>query len=271
MRIGVVVATFNRPDALVRVLRGLVAQTRPPDEILIADDGSGPSTQACVADFQKGSPVPVRHVWHPDEGFRLAGIRNRAIRESRSDYLVFLDGDCIPEPHFIQDHARLARPGYFFQGKRVLVEQALAAGFDHRSLAGGRLRWLFCRHLSNRHHLVYLPWMPALPSRRLEGVRGCNMGIWRHDLLAVNGFNEDFTGWGREDSELVVRLYHYGLKRLDHGFAAICFHLWHPDYTRDEISRNDRLLADARASGRWTCANGIVRLPDGAGTTGRSA
>jgi glycosyltransferase involved in cell wall biosynthesis len=259
MRISVVVTTYNRPDALLRVLRGLVHQARLPDEIIVADDGSGESTRACVTAFEERCPVSLRHVWQADQGFQAARIRNMGIRESRGDYLIFLDGDCIPDHHFVLDHARLARPNHFMQGKRVLVEKALADRFDHQSANSDRLRWLLCRHISNRHHLLRLPWLPAVSSRRLTGIRSCNMGIYRTDLLAVNGFNEVFSGWGREDSELAVRLYRYGLKRLDHGFAAICFHLWHKGYSREEITHNDQLLADTIRSKRYDCIHGIVK------------
>ena len=209
--------------------------------------------------FTRSGPWPLSHVWQEDRGFRAAGIRNRAILASTGNYIVLLDGDCIPDRHFVHDHCQLARPGFFFQGKRVLVGKKLAEGFTARSANSRRLGLFFSRDIENAHHLIRLPLFPTLTTTRLGGIRSCNMGFFRKDIFAVNGFNTDFTGWGREDSELAVRLYRYGLKRREHPFRAVCFHLWHPENPRGGLERNDNLLRDAQASGHYECKNGLVQ------------
>ena len=105
--ISVIVATYNRPDALAAVLRGLEAQTDRNFEIVVADDGSGEETGRAIAAFARTTKLPVKHAWHADNGFRLAEIRNRAIRISAGGYCVFLDGDCIPRPGFVAAHRKL--------------------------------------------------------------------------------------------------------------------------------------------------------------------
>ena len=199
MKIGVVVSTYNRPDALVRVLEGLAGQSMPPHEVIVADDGSTDRTRAALGPFLAGTGLNLSHVWQADKGFRLARIRNRAIRESVCDYLVFLDGDCIPHPDFVSDHAALARKGYFFQGKRVIVGQQATPGFTaaHTRSALRLLCMALSGRISNAHHILRLPFYPGHTTTRLSGVRGCNMGFFRSDLEAVNGFNEAFEGWGR--------------------------------------------------------------------------
>jgi GT2 family glycosyltransferase len=263
MKISVIVTTYNRPDALAKVLVALYEQTRPPDEILVADDGSTESTRQCVEELRQQSSVSTIHVWQPDEGFRLAKIRNEALRVCSGDYVIFLDGDCIPDLHFVEDHDHLSDQGFFGQGKRILVDRAWSTAFTHRNIAGHRFRLFFSRHLGNRHHLVRLRWLPPLVNTKLSGTRFCNVAIFRSDLYAVNGFNEAFQGWGREDSEMVVRLYKYGLKRKEHPFAAVCFHLWHPENNRTQLSINDKLLAQAQAADTYLCAQGLqsIRLP----------
>ena len=99
----------------------------------------------------------------------------------------------------------------------------------------------------------------------MHGIKGCNMAFHMSDLLAVNGYNEDFTGWGREDSELAVRLYNLGLKRKEHPFLASCFHLWHEDNQRTRLVENDEILASAIASGTRWCLNGIINKNKGEG------
>jgi len=262
MPLSVIMTTYNRPDALARVLEGLGRQTRLPDEVVIADDGSGPETTAVIEKFQATCPFPLAHVRHADRGFRAAAIRNKAIRKSSGDYIVSLDGDCIPERHFIADHRNLAQRGCFFQGKRILVDKNRSVTFSIREVDTRvkTMRCLLRRGIGNRHHLIRLPFLPARRSHSLSGIRSCNMGFFREDIYAVNGFNEQFEGWGREDSELAVRLYNYGLKRKTHGFAAICFHLWHADNKRDRLAANDALLAQVRMSTEHVCAHGLVEL-----------
>lgn len=267
-RITLIVATYKRPDALDEVLRGLAQQTRLPDEVLVADDGSGPETRALVERHIQSAPFPVRHVWHPDDGFRLAAIRNRAIEQATGDYLVFLDGDCIPSIHFVADHLRVARPGHWVQGKRILTcREALQSGFGAADVRHpGRLlrRWLR-GHINHPHRLLHWPGLPARASQKLRGVRGCNIGAWRADVLKVGGFDERFNGWGLEDSEFVTRLYKLGLRRLDPQFAALCFHLWHPERPRDQLQENTLRLQASRMNDGFETAHGI--RPDRASET----
>lgn len=258
LRLSLIITTYNRPDALRRVLEAVAEQSRLPDEVLVADDGSGDSTRACIEAFRLRMPFPTSHVWHPDDGFRAAAIRNRAIRTARHDYLIFLDGDCIPERHFIRDHHRLMADGCFVQGGRVLLDRSISAHIHHRFIQNRRFRLFFSKHVGNRHHLIRLPWLPPSSNRRLSGIRSCNIAFFKSDLYAVNGFNEAFTGWGREDSELVARLYNAGRRRRTHPFAAVCFHLWHPALNRSRLAVNDQLLAETVRSRACRCRQGLV-------------
>lgn len=262
MRISVIITTYNRPDALVKVLEGLQCQTIPADEVIVADDGSGPETAEMIRGFMTDFLCPLYHVWQEDCGFRAARIRNKAINRSSGEYIVLLDGDCIPEKHFIEDHLVLAKKGFFFQGKRVLVGKILSSNFTqkHVNTAGKMLKLAFSRDISNRHHLIRLPFFPAISSIGLSGIRSCNMGFFREDIFAVNGFNEDFIGWGREDSELAVRFFSYGLKKRGHTFMAICYHLWHEENDRTLLKVNDKLLQRWIASNSYVCPNGLTRI-----------
>lgn len=259
MKISVIVTTYNRPDALKKVLDGLLAQTYLPDEIIIADDGSTDQTRQTIQPYLNRSDISVKHVWQEDKGFRLAQIRNRSILASTSDYLVFLDGDCIPEAHYVEDHLELAQEGFFFQGKRVIVNQKASDEFsfsDTRSIFR-RLNLAMSGSISNSHHIVRFPFLPAHTTAKLSGIRGCNMGFFKKDLMEVNGFNQDFKGWGREDSEIVVRMYKYGIKRKEHPFRAICYHLWHKENTRKSLDKNDQILEEAMQSDTYCCRAGI--------------
>jgi len=261
MKISIIITTFNRLRELKRVLEGLRYQSRLPDEVIVADDGSGPDTAAYVQAFIRECPYPAYHVRHADRGFRAAKIRNEAIKKAQGDYIIFLDGDCIPNRHFVEDHLSLAESGFFFQGKRILINKKLSTCFSQTDVNSFArlLKYSFLRHISNTHHLIRFPLFPAGYSTSHKGIKSCNMGLFKKDIVAVNGFNLDFVGWGREDSELAVRLYHYGLKRKDHPFMAVCFHLWHDENSREQLSVNDQLLKKAMDSNDYFCPNGLVQ------------
>jgi glycosyltransferase involved in cell wall biosynthesis len=266
MKTSVIVTTYNRPDALKKVLEGLYAQTRLPDEILVADDGSGHETKDLLTAYEKRPGPLFAHIWQKDLGFRAARVRNRAVAAASGEYLVFLDGDCIPDPWFVADHLALAEPGCFFQGKRILVSRAASSGFDvtDTMLLHRRVRHAAAGRIANAHHIFRIPFFPCFRSvNKLSGIRSCNMGVFKQDVRAVNGFNHDFQGWGREDSEFAARLFRFGIVRKDHPFLAICYHLWHPENSRARLDLNDRLLKKALASERHVCENGLDSLmPD---------
>ncbi|MCG8618965.1 MAG: glycosyltransferase family 2 protein [Desulfobacterales bacterium] len=264
MKLSVIVTTYNRPDTLKKVLDGLFTQTRLPDEIVVADDGSDDETKRMLSPYLVRDDVVVKHVWQSDKGFRVSRIRNKAILDSTGEYLILMDGDCIPENHFVADHEYLARPGFYFQGKRILVNRVLADRFTCEDIKRRMflIKAAVTNGLSNWHHLIRLPFFPSYSVKKLSGVRTCNMGMFRDDVNAINGFNQSMVGWGREDSEFVTRLFRFGVKRREHPFRAICYHLWHPENARDSLAENERILEETKQSTSWMCNNGISQLVD---------
>jgi len=125
MKLSVIVTTYNRPDALGAVLAALSRQSDLPLEVLVADDGSGEATRECVRAWQAQATFPIRHVWHEDEGFRAAAIRNRAAAQAQGEVLVFLDGDSVPFADFVVRHAALAGAQRFVSGNRILLSDAM--------------------------------------------------------------------------------------------------------------------------------------------------
>ena len=133
MKISVIVSTYNHPSYLTLVLDSLKNQVNAGEyEIVIADDGSGPETKKVVEDFQKIFPVPLIHAWQKDLGFRLAASRNNACKLSSGDYLIFLDGDCIPKKDFVEKHRKLAEKGFFVTGTRVLLSQTFSLDLENQ-------------------------------------------------------------------------------------------------------------------------------------------
>jgi glycosyltransferase involved in cell wall biosynthesis len=256
-----VVTTFERPAALARVLASVAKQSRWPDEVIVADDGSRQATVDVVRTFELQARCPVRFVTQPHDGFQAGRIRNAAIASTGCDYVVLLDGDMVVHPRFIEDHVMHARSGCFSQGLRIpldaratRIQLAPGAGIPGPFSPGlGGLR---------RSYAFRSPAMSVLLRRTANGIvaiKSCNQGFWRSDLLAVNGFDEEMRGWGSEDKELCARLENAGIRRQTLLFAAIAFHLDHPPAPRSSATVNRALWQETVRSGRTRCEAGIDR------------
>jgi glycosyltransferase involved in cell wall biosynthesis len=271
MNVSVIVLTYNWPAALERVLEGIAAQSCLPFEVIVADDGSSEETTAVVQRMAATFPVPLRHVWQEDRGFRAARARNRGIAAARGDYVILLDGDMLVHPDFIADHLMLAERGFFLQGGRIK-----ATAEESQRLLDGKAP-------------VFAPWSPAdfdefdgtrrlyafhapllarwkARSRNGGRVMSCNMSFWRDDLLRVNGFDERMEGYGAEDRELAARLENAGIRRRALKWAALAVHLWHnsrsPPDVDDMDLPNNRLFHATRTQGITWCAQGISQHVD---------
>ncbi len=247
MRIAVIITTYNSPYALAAVLEGYLAQTDHDFEVLVADDGSTQDTAKVVQQFQARASFPIHHVWQEDIGFRAAAIRNRALAATAADYIIFTDGDCIPPVDFVTQHRQLSEPGCFLSGNRLLLSPA----FTQRVLSEkipvhrwGLKDWLRARrqrHIARLLPLLRLPnisWLRKILPRRWKGAKTCNLSAFREDLVRVNGLDERYTGWGQEDSDLVVRLIRAGITNKSARFSAPVLHLWHKENDRSRLEEN---------------------------------
>ena len=272
--ISVIVTTFNREDALEAVLRSLAGQIDPDFEVIVADDGSGPGTAELVSRWKTKLRRRLEHVWHADRGFRAAEIRNRAILAARGVYCVFLDGDCIVRPDFVGTHRRLAEPGWFVTGNRVLLSPDLTMAVlreNQTPETWSTARWLGERRGRGVNRLSALWHVPLGFLRRIrqrvwQGARSCNLAIWRSDLNRVDGFDADYSGWGKEDSDIIVRLLRAGVRRKDGTFATGVIHLWHAEADRSQLVENEVKLGEVIAGDRVRARRGLSALQDAATT-----
>lgn len=236
MRLGLLITSFNRPDALNLVLKTVAMQSKVPDHIIVCDDGSGLESQQVIRDWV--GQLPVCHAWQPDRNFRAARARNLGIARIQADYLVWVDGDCLLPRDFMENHLRLASRGFLVAGGRHLLAEAktklLLDGMD--SIDGAFEHWKF--------GLTQFSGLRRFSAKSWKIVRTCNVGMHRDELLAVNGFDESYVGWGREDSDLVVRLMHRGIKVKSARLAACVAHLHHRAASRALLSQNDVLFFD---------------------------
>ena len=232
MNVSLIITTYNWPEALKLSLKSVLKQSRLPDEIIIADDGSVETTAECIRQIAADFPIPILHSWQPDEGFRAAMSRNRAIAMAKGEYFVMIDGDIIMQPDFIQDHIDAAKKGFFVQGGRILIGRELSHALlnGKHVLFGFRIKGI--RNRKNTIHSHLLSSIFSSTTNSLKGIKTCNFALFKNDAFKVNGFDNTFVGWGREDSEFANRLLCSGLKRKTIHFSAIAYHIFHNENTR---------------------------------------
>ena len=263
--ISVILSTYNAPAALAVSLQSFAQQKDRGFEVVVADDGSTRETADLVATAGRSFPVPLRHLWQDDIGFRPARARNLATAHSRGDYLLFVDGDCFVLPDFIACHRALAQHGHFVSGKRCWLRRPAS----RRCLAGGgrnrgRAQW-FLRALAQQctRPFEFLPLPDGRWRRRRSsdwrGVQTCNLGVWRRDVLAINGFDNRYVGHGWEDSDFALRLIGSGVRRKLGSHASPVLHLWHERRHRQlgPAGGNERLFQGTLAEGPVRAANGL--------------
>lgn len=257
--ISIVITTYNRSEALAVVLKALELQDDLQFEVVIADDGSNDRHRDAIAACTLGTHLDVTHVWHPDIGFTASCVRNRGVSIARGDYIILLDGDCVPETDFVRQHRRLREKGCFVNGSRVMLSSELtsaAIGMKEVLVGHSLWYWLPKRLSGQASKLAGLLRLPDWKFRKVagfqwKGIRSCNMGVWRTDFESINGFDESFVGWGHEDADFVLRLHNFGVARKN-GFAATeVYHLWHLESSRVSESANAQKVRERTQSRQY--------------------
>jgi len=250
--ISVIVTTYNWPSALRLCLESLFSQLDNNFEIIIADDGSSPANLEITQAYCADSPVSISYIHHDDQGFRAGTIRNKAVAQSKGEYLLFIDGDCILRPDFITRHRQLAAIGCFVPGNRVLLSQIFTQKVIERQIPLYAksfyyfiLLWLQ-KKINRLSGFLYLPlgFLRYIQPKKWQKAMTCNLGVWKNDFIRVNGFDELFEGWGFEDSDLVIRLIHAGIVRKEGRFAVPVIHLWHPYNDKSKQGMNYKRLLE---------------------------
>lgn len=257
MKTALLISTYNWTEALDLVLQSVEKQTVKPDELLIADDGSGPETKVIIENFKAQTTINIKHVWQEDEGFRRSSILNKAIAQSTSTYIIQTDGDCIIHSKFIADHKKNALKGHYVFGSRVSIkEEFLPRLFKNNIISFTP----FSKGIKKRTRAIHSSLLSSFYgvshtlSRKL---RGCNLSFYRSDFIAVNGYNEDMTGWGREDSELAIRMLNNGLQSKRLRYRGIVYHIWHKTSSKSSLNINEQIQQEAINQNIKRCENGI--------------
>lgn len=255
MKTALLISTYNWPEALELILKSLLKQTQLTDEILIADDGSDFRTKELIETFKNS--LPIIHVWQEDKGFRKSQILNKAIAKSNADYIIQIDGDCILHKNFIEDHLNNSKENTFLYGSRInILPDCVNSIFDNQQIKFG----LFSNEIKNKTRNIHLPILAKLYRPHLglsKKFRGCNVSYWKKDFLKTNGYNEDFEGWGREDSDLAIRFSNCRVYSRRLRYAGILYHIHHKENSKHNLELNDQIQNETiKNKTSWT-KNGI--------------
>ncbi|MDR0420689.1 MAG: glycosyltransferase family 2 protein [Prevotellaceae bacterium] len=267
--VGVIISTYNNPQWLEKTLWGYQFQLREADEIIIADDGSGKETAELIEKYKK--TLPIKHVWHEDNGFRKTRILNQAVLVSESEYLIFADQDCIPRNDFIEAHVRNAQKGYMLSGGCFRLPMSISLDINKEDVdsqqifniselkkRGLKTGWKNTKLL---HSVSFASFMNFITPTKATW-NGGNSSIWKNDIVAVNGFNENMR-YGGEDREFGERLFNFGIKSKQIRYSAICLHLDHARPYKDFklIEQNRQIRRDVRKNKTIQALHGIYSIP----------
>jgi glycosyltransferase involved in cell wall biosynthesis len=274
MKTSIVVPTYNRPDKLNLCLMSLSKQSTLPDEVLIADDGSGAETLRVIERFKNSTNCrfALKHIWQEDDGFRKPLIINKTVRNATGDYLIFIDGDCIAHKHFIRSHLAYSEADTILGGKRVDLGKRFSERLLKRQQPINKLtiELIWDSIINDSRKIeeslqIHNPFLRKLLDRdRIydDGIWGCNFSIHRELFYAINGCDEDFLDGSIEDNDLGIRVINYGGKVKSVRALAIVFHLWHPtswSFSNEKYLFNKRILEKRIQLGEARCRNGIMK------------
>jgi glycosyltransferase involved in cell wall biosynthesis len=269
----VIIPTYNQPAFLDLVLLSFRVQHERGFEVIVADDGSGPETKEVIDRHAQEGGLSLRHVWHEDDGFRKTIILNKAVKLAATEVLIFNDGDCLAHPRFVESHLAACRKGRFQVGRTPRLSRKLSARVTRETVLRGATQRMSAAKIwdglfgeSRKMEFgLYLgtEWIfrTVQRTKRILDLWGGNFSCWKADYVEVNGFNEEFLGWGKEDLELGIRLRNLGLQPYSLANRAINWHLWHPKPRGRayNVQLQNRLKQHYRESGEYRCPIGYDR------------
>jgi glycosyltransferase involved in cell wall biosynthesis len=266
---SVIVAFYKNLEVLKVVLTALEHQTEQNFEVIIADDGSDESTVRDLTSVMADSPLEIQHIWHEDLGFRKNRCLNLSVRASRSDYLIFIDGDCVPQRHFVEDHLEVSKPSRCINGRRadlsprcseLLVSSANPATFVENNF--GKMVWdaILGKGKNIEKGLrINSDFLMKKMQAKDKGLVGCNFSLYKEDLVSINGFDMRYEAAGvGEDSDVDYRLRLAGVDIFNCFFKATQVHIYHKELPRLEV--NDVLFDKVRKSQQSRTPYGLDTL-----------
>ncbi|USD65152.1 glycosyltransferase [Vibrio sp. SCSIO 43136] len=267
IKASLIITHYKRVDFLEQVMKSIAKQSTQDFEVIIAEDADDQETVEFVKRWQQKLPMPLKHASQPDNGFQRAKCINNGVKLASGELLVFIDGDCVLHPQYMHEYISAHRENICLYGRRVNLSEGLTQEVINQDKPLSLINILLSRS-SRKEDGIYFP--TSVIKRPRRGITGHSIGISRAVLEKVNGFDEDFTSYGAEETDLENRLEKLGgIEFVSLRMRALQYHLWHP--TRSNPQRievkdgmtTDELAAHKATSPYYYCKNGLVKLKDG--------
>jgi glycosyltransferase involved in cell wall biosynthesis len=255
VKTSVIAAFYNNIKYLKLVLAGFQRQTEADFELIIADDGSKEEVVKEIEQIASNYSFRIKHIWHPDKGFRKNKILNQAILTSSSDYLIFIDSDCVPHSKFVEEHLNEKQENIVLTGRRVNLSKKITDRLTEENIKEGFLEsnslLLIDDGFFGKSNYVekgfYLKnkFLREILNKKYRGLLGCNFSLYKKDILAINGFDERYEAPSiGEDSDIEFRLSLNGLKVKSLNHIAVQYHLYHK--LQERLQKNLDLFEDVK-------------------------
>ncbi|MFT7344894.1 MAG: glycosyltransferase involved in cell wall biosynthesis [Lentimonas sp.] len=262
MELTVVISYYKALGNLKILLKALGEQTVGGFEVIISEDDNNPITEEYLKSIKNVFNFPIHHLNQEiDNGFRKNAMLNRTILKSNSDWMAFIDGDCVPHNNFVKEYVKNKEDNCFLVGRAVMLSEKAAKDLiKTESLKTLRFSNLVSTKSTKLKEGLYFPYFPL--NFKMKGIIGRNWGVKKQDLIAINGFDEDYilAGVG-EDVDIEWRLKMLGLKQKSVKNKAIVYHIYHPsNYTEEDVRKNYVILEKKQVIGDMKCPNGINKF-----------
>lgn len=261
MEISVIISFYKNIPALSLILKALSKQTIGNFEVIVSEDDQNDLTAEFIKSQKLLYSFPIHWLGQrQDNGFRKNEMLNKSLKKSKGEKIIFLDGDCIPDKRFLEAYQKHIKEGILCFGRRVMVDKKTTTHlYKHQNIEILNFLSLF---FTKSKRLKYAIHLTGRTSIRSHGLWGCNLGILKKHLLAINGFDEDYITAGvGEDVDLEWRLKANSIQFKSIRFEAIVYHLYHPEnYSNQSISIGLKQLAEKIKIGRSYCLNGVEKV-----------
>jgi GT2 family glycosyltransferase len=270
MDVSLIISVYKDVESLKTILEALKFQTHQGFEIVISEDGESPGMKAFLDQYRH--PNKIVHSTQPDVGWRKNQALNQAVRKSNSDYLIFIDGDCVPHHRFIENHVLFSRPRTVVAGRRVKLGPAYTALFKENRdklldlekrvvVDYFKMKKDGAKFYEEGIYVNPLSWLgKILQRRKFRTMKGCNMSFYKNEIVTLNGFDEDYIlpAIG-EDIDLIWRFERAGYQFRSVKNFAVQYHLHHKENWTDN-SENEKLMMEKMERNEFVCKNGLLKL-----------
>ena len=272
IKTSIIITVYKNTIALKLILDSLINQTYKDFEVVIAEDDQFIDIKNLLKEYDK---LDILHISQEDNGMQKNIIQNKALAKANGDYIIFIDGDCIPYSTFIEGHIKLSEKKTVLSGRRVNLNSSVSEQLRYNSLTSFKLEKNYLKYFSlmkdktvkyeqgiyiKPNSFIYKKFIKN--SKRNVSLLGCNFSCFKNDFISINGFDESYAGTAiGDDTDLDWRFRAYGCKLKSCKNVANVFHLYHEIFNRGDASDKLVLMKQREKKNEFICKqeNGVSK------------